>query len=360
MQVTEFNNKQVDESNFRIQNKYLFLTYRTHLKKDNYIQWFIARSTKKVDFIRLAHETGGEGEYEHTHVLVSYVSAFQTRDCRYFDYNTIHPHIKTLPNKKAFEDAKKYIAKEDPENADLLTKKDIVSNICSQPTLGDAINNYWGGNFTNINGITAIYNLKSSVPKRFTFEPTAQWQLDLVNMCEEDPDPRTIVWYYDKRGNNGKTAMGKWLHINYPNDWLICKDMGTTRDAATIVSNALAKGWTGWGFLLDLPRSAESHTRIYAYLEEIKDGFVTSQKYNGSTHVFDSPHVVVMANWLPQIKCLSHDRWDIRDMGGRRLTLSEVSRLSEMTEELTDYVNYDQRVTEGLTDRPTWTGIERQ
>lgn len=357
------------EREFRINNKRLLLTYgkrgeSVHLNKAEYELWLRAKSAMPITMLRLAHETGEEGDYPHTHVVVEWERAFQTRDVRFFDYNEYHPNIKKLPSAKALKDALIYISKEDPENADLKrSSTGLVGLVTRHKTLADAIGSE-AEKFSDVTGIMQIYNLKNNVPKRFDFEPHLEWQLELVAMCEENPDPRKIIWYFDQVGNNGKTAMCKWLYVNYPNDWLVCKDMGTSRDAATIVSNALASGWTGWGFILDLPRSAENHTRIYSYLEEIKDGFVTSQKYNGRTCIFDNPHVIVMANWLPQIGALSRDRWDIRNMMGLPLTLDIVEASLEdrrverrLTERQTERNMFLNVMNDRMNDRPTYDGL---
>lgn len=354
------------EREFRINNKRLLFTYSQagHFNKDEFTGWMRSLFTIPIVTIRMAHENGENGDNPHTHAVVEWERAVQTRNKRLFDYNGFHPNIKPLPSAKAMIDALDYIAKEDPANADLKKKASggLVNLVNRHKTLIDAIGAE-AEKFTDVSGIMQIFNLKNNVPKRFNWEPHLDWHHELVAMCEETPDPRKIIWYYDSAGNNGKTAMAKWLYMNYPNDWLVCKDMGTSRDAATIVTNALSSGWTGWGFILDLPRSAENHTRIYSYLEEIKDGFVTSQKYNGRTAVFDNPHVVVMANWLPQVHALSRDRWDIRNMLGLPLTLIDVEAAlfdrrmeQKLTERQTERMLF-LNVTGDRADRPTYEGI---
>lgn len=150
---------------------------------------------------------------------------------------------------------------------------------------------------------------------RYKYEPDQPWQLELVREIEGEPLYRKIIWIYDEIGNRGKTALGKWLFVTQPNKWYYAKDCGTTRDASTIIQNALSSGWTAWGIVIDLPRSAENHIRMYTYLEEFADGIVTTQKYSGKTIAFDSPWVVVFANWPPTLnKTLSLDRWDIREI----------------------------------------------
>jgi len=87
------------------------------------------------------------------------------------------------------------------------------------------------------------------------------------------------------------------------------------RDAGTIIKNAKADGWNGHGVIIDLPRSVENDAkRLYAYIEAIKNGMITATKYSGGTSIFPIGYMIVFANWMPKIKCLSIDRWDIRLM----------------------------------------------
>lgn len=123
------------------------------------------------------------------------------------------------------------------------------------------------------------------------------------------------MWLIDPKGGKGKTELAKYLYSKEPEKWLIMKDPGTTRDAATIVQNSIEQGWQSHGVILDLPRQAQTaRTRIYPILEEIKDGFITATKYQGGTTTFPIPHVTVFANWGPTAEALSMDRWDIREI----------------------------------------------
>jgi len=94
--------------------------------------------------------------------------------------------------------------------------------------------------------------------------------------------------------------------------WLISTDMGTTRDAATIIDGAINNGWTCHGVMIDLARNAKDHDRIYEYMECIKQGSITATKYVGGHILFNKPYMIVFANWLPKVHKLSLDRWDIR------------------------------------------------
>ena len=102
------------------------------MDKEEYTAWI--NKKKEVSFIRLAHETGKEGEYKHTHVLLELKEQLVTRDMKWFDYGELHPNIEYLRPGKAWRARVKYIAKEDLDNQDL----DMVHNIRQAKTLNEA------------------------------------------------------------------------------------------------------------------------------------------------------------------------------------------------------------------------------
>jgi len=49
-------------------------------------------------------------------------------------------------------------------------------------------------------------------------------------------------------------------------------------------------------------------------MEELKDGVLFSGKYESKTKIYDIPHVIVFANFLPKENALSKDRLKIIDL----------------------------------------------
>ena len=64
--------------------------------------------------------------------------------------------------------------------------------------------------------------------------------------------------------------------------------------------------------IFDLPR--DDKTISYSLLEELKDGFIFSGKYEGGIREIAIPHIIVMANYLPDTTKLSLDRWKIQEL----------------------------------------------
>jgi len=68
-------------------------------------------------------------------------------------------------------------------------------------------------------------------------------------------------------------------------------------------------------YFFDCPRSKQGEFIQYDFLEEVKNGYVFSSKYESRNKVFPSPHVVVFMNELPDMTKLSKDRYEIIRLG---------------------------------------------
>lgn len=138
-----------------------------------------------------------------------------------------------------------------------------------------------------------------------------RWVWDLVkHKCE---DTRTIYWFYDKEGNNGKTTLVRALmyHMN------AFKFSGKTTD----VNNRLVNMRNPPNIcLINITRSKEEYIN-YDSLEEVKDACPDTGKYEGGQKLFDSPHVLVFANRLPEFDKLTRDRWVVYELNNREMKL---------------------------------------
>lgn len=132
-------------------------------------------------------------------------------------------------------------------------------------------------------------------------EKLYKWQLDIIKIIESEPDDRSIYWYWEPTGNMGKTTFAKYLSHHYnavpiegkKNDILFC--------AAEFESDI---------YIFDFERSMEEYIS-YAAMEKIKNGFFMCSKYESKPILRNPPHVICFANFLPDDKMLSKDRWKI-------------------------------------------------
>lgn len=300
-------------NNFRLSNQKILLTYKTHIDKETLISRIrdiVSSQCKEIRFMRVAHETADEeNPYEHTHMVCDFGKAFQSRNARIFDIDGIHPHINPIKTIPHFENAKEYLSKEDPDNQDL-KKTSIVSSIWNCESLPEAMLKA-----TRINdaiGIKTIFESKPKAPITMKGEPRG-WQLDLYDKLFTEPDDREILVYYDPIGNTGKSWFTKYMFIKHPDKTIFLKT-ANQKDTATTIGEYIKDGWSGNTIILDLCRDYQERKSLYAIVEDLKNGMITSTKYKGGNFVFEIPHIVIFVNFMVDVDKLSHDRWKIYNM----------------------------------------------
>lgn len=136
------------------------------------------------------------------------------------------------------------------------------------------------------------------------------WQQKIIDICDSEPDDRTIHWFWETTGNVGKSFLCKYLVLKY--DAIICE--GKKADIFNQIKvwmDAHESDQTDPKVILaDVPRTSIEYLN-YGAIEQIKNGMCYSGKYEGGRLIFDHPHVIVFANSQPQRWNLSDDRWDI-------------------------------------------------
>lgn len=188
--------------------------------------------------------------------------------------------------------------------------RDIKSSIkyCSDPTKRKPEGRVWSSGFTlPETDNTHIIDLADCYA----------WQRDLYTEIQNPPDERRIIWYCDASGGSGKTAFCK-LALTTLHRVLFFSG-GNFRDISHVVTKSKFDPAT---VLINLPRSSEGKIS-YGAIEAIKDGIIQSGKYEGGFKLYAPPHVVVMANFLPDFSALSLDRWDVRQLEHNRIILAQ-------------------------------------
>lgn len=340
---------------FSFQGCRVMLTYRSHLPKEVFATFIEGNLGFAPKFMRCAHETGDEHHaYDHTHVLLHFGKNFKCQNARRFDYEGIHPHWKPVKTITHWNNELRYIAKEDPANADLLTEqRSLVDTVWSCATVHDALQRCTKPG--DAPGILALYaNKPREVPA--CKEPSFPWHKVAMELINSGTDHRSIHWFVDKVGNTGKSWFTRWACLSGL-AYAITTGCGI-KDFATIIRGAIDSGWNERCIIFDLPRQAEGFDSIYTLLEACVDGVVTATKYAGGTVFFQKPLVIVFSNYEPNRTRMSADRWrHVYHIGSDRCLTSSVSSLpteaeggltlvrppSPVTPELTreDNVKYD-------------------
>jgi len=140
--------------------------------------------------------------------------------------------------------------------------------------------------------------------KNVTWKP---WQQEILNIIETKPDNRTIHWYYETRGNTGKSFLTKYIALKYD---VIIAD-GKKADIFNQVNVMMREQQKIPAvIILDVPRRNQGYVS-YGVLEQLKNGMIYSGKYEGGRCIFEAPHVIVFSNSLPDTSEMSADRWHI-------------------------------------------------
>lgn len=140
-------------------------------------------------------------------------------------------------------------------------------------------------------------------PVRVELHPLREWQSTLYNKLILPPDKRKIMFVIDLVGDKGKSWFARYYCDLHENAQIIVP--GKKADMSYVVSEDCRV------FFLDCPRSKQGDFIQYDFLEELKNGYVFSPKYESKIKKLSTPHVVVMMNELPCMEKLSADRYSI-------------------------------------------------
>jgi len=314
------------EKDFRLQCKKILLTYRTHLPKE-YLERYITNVMGfKPQFFRAAHETADPNNpYEHTHCLINFGRAVDKKKAqKLFDYwefgieERIHPNINLIKTNDHWENALKYLAKEDPENADLQGERGhLADRIWAQADIQDALR--MAKKPGEVNGIETLWKHRP-----YTIPPLEYrlntWQDELFTRLQ-NPDFRKIEWWWEPDGNVGKSTFVKYMLRNFPEKATFFDSLSYKDVSYAMVELFGKQQWKGNTIIVDLGRDYQEWDTFYRTLEMMKNGFAKSSKYAGGWFMVDWPlNIIVFANFLPDLNKMSLDRWNIR-----RILRSEVT-----------------------------------
>ena len=146
------------------------------------------------------------------------------------------------------------------------------------------------------------------------------WQKELIDIITEEPDDRTIYWYWSEEGCVGKTTFCKYLTVKYG---AICLH-GKGADVRNgIVDYKSTNGDTPDIILFPIPRSYNSEYLSYEALENIKDMYFYSGKYEGGMICGNCPHLVVFSNEEPDYERCSKDRWIVKNIDKKNKNIKD-------------------------------------
>lgn len=142
--------------------------------------------------------------------------------------------------------------------------------------------------------INEYANSQKPVEEIEKFRP---WQQEIIEMVGLEPDDRHIIWVYDPEGGIGKTRLARWLVDNYN---AFYTNGGRSIDITYSYNHQHI-------VIFDFVREAEEFIS-YSTIEQLKNGLLSSNKYQSCVKRFTPPHVLVFANFEPAPHKFSRDR----------------------------------------------------
>jgi len=129
------------------------------------------------------------------------------------------------------------------------------------------------------------------------------WQSTMHELLSYPPNDRTIFFVVDLDGNNGKTWFAHYYTFKNPGCQVI--PPGKKNDMVFALKEDITC------LFLDCPRSKQGDFIQYDFLEEVKNGYIFSPKYESRVKRLNKCHVVVLMNEQPDLTKLSEDRYHV-------------------------------------------------
>lgn len=143
--------------------------------------------------------------------------------------------------------------------------------------------------------------LFAKVKQRYETVQLYKWQQQMTNKLQKPVDPRAVYWLYDYEGNTGKSWYSRFLVAHHN---AIRLENGKNTD--------IKFAYNGQSIVVfDFSRTIMGRVN-YEAIESIKNGIFFNSKYQSGMKIFDSPHVICLANFEPDLTKLSSDRWHVK------------------------------------------------
>ena len=194
----------------------------------------------------------------------------------------------------------------------------------------DACINYIYAVDKNYEGGFVEYNKNLKVPRRYKKSVADFWnniqfkpfQQSIVDIACSEVNRRDIHYFFEEKGNVGKTIISEYLHIFH--------GAIITGGKADDMKHAVTR-WseiTGSSpviIIVDLARSDPLNPESCKALEAIKNGLFFDGKYESAmAHSFEKPHVFIFSNRAPDTSLFSEDRWKIFHIEDEKLVFKPI------------------------------------
>lgn len=136
------------------------------------------------------------------------------------------------------------------------------------------------------------------------------WQKDVLDIISGPVDRRKIHWFWESTGNSGKSFLTKYIEWKHPTVIVNGKQGDVFNGIKSFLEQK--KKYPN-PVIIDIPRVNENYV-CYGTMEKIKDGLFYSGKYEGGVIRLLPCHLIVFANFPPELHKMSADRWDVHNI----------------------------------------------
>lgn len=140
-------------------------------------------------------------------------------------------------------------------------------------------------------------NIKIEKPYIEEISELYKWEEKILDTLNTEPDNRSIYWIWESEGGRGKTIFQKYI-FTHLKEVVVLSGKGADMKNGVVKWSELNGGNLPKIVLINIPRYSKDFV-CYGGIEEIKDMFFFSGKYEGGMVCGASPHVLVFSNQEP-------------------------------------------------------------
>lgn len=136
------------------------------------------------------------------------------------------------------------------------------------------------------------------------------FQKSLRDIITGPVDGGKIHWVYDPEGQLGKTEFLRYMNVKHGVPFTYG---GKCADIINLVYNAreYMENTDRAALIYNFGRDTDMDKVSYKSMEQVSDGCISNSKFEAGCFVCNKPHVVVLANGLPDRSRLTESRWKI-------------------------------------------------
>ena len=279
------------------------------------------KQKEKISKFAACNEFTDEHEFvhSHSHLYVETKEKMLFKDFKkmmWKDYNLKCTDVKRPVN---FREVIRYISKQD--------KNAIIINIPTKYTSTGYRARLYAQNHSMVNYADYIpstvalcdgkvfedgvkeereLNEKQIIYKKTEHSDLRVLQQQLLDIIKTEDSDRRVFWVYDRKGGTGKSFMCQYL---LKSGGILFPDFNYRDNCYIYKIEHLV--------LFDLARSSIAPVDM-RLVEDLKNGYLVSTKYEVRKKIFESPTIIIFSNVLPKNDLLSIDRWyvvEILDTG---------------------------------------------